>query len=674
MARAPCWIPGPGVTWALIYMEGRHLRTGVGAALLVAALQANGQAAGLLADAIRVTEIMYNSADGAEFDFLELHNRSTSPVSLAGAQFSEGITFTFPPGSTLPAGGYALVSRSSPTGNFSAFRSLYGLGPEVLIYGPYSGNLSDSGETVTLLAPGGVEEIFSISYSDDRGWPVAADGAGHSLVPRQDFENSASAFLAYGRNWRHSAHVRGSPGGPDPEPLGGGVMLNEITAHTDFTNQFDSNDWIELTQLSDETFTFGPGWYLSDNDSNLRRWQIPPGTQIPPRGFVVFDEVTGVNNPPGSGFGINKGGEAIYLSYFPEDGPGGVVDAISFEGQENDWSLARVPDGSEYWDQVTPRTRGSANASAPPRVVISEIFYQEDGVVSGGLPPQYMEYVEIHNATGQPAQLYTQEAVWRIAGGIDFDMPVFLTLAADERIVVVAFDPVTEPLAGFRQIFNVPENVRFFGPFTGRLANDTDRISLQRAQAPDQAGDPLIWVIVDEVEYLDRAPWPRSADQEGDSLNRRSATAPGNNPASWFAAVPNPGQAPPASNGDADNDGMDDAWELANGLDPSDPGDADLDPDEDGMSNLDEFLAGTDPRDARSALRISGARVAGPGLVEFQFQAAAGRAYVVEASPTVSGGTWAQVETVPAGEARTVTIQAAAPAQGEAQFHRVRLP
>jgi hypothetical protein len=46
----------------------------------------------------------------------------------------------------------------------------------------------------------------------------------------------------------------------------------------------------------------------------------------------------------------------------------------------------------------------------------------------------------------------------------------------------------------------------------------------------------------------------------------------------------------------------------------------------------------------------------------------------VEASPTVSGGTWAQVETVPAGEARTVTIQAAAPAQGEAQFHRVRLP
>jgi hypothetical protein len=46
---------------------------------------------------------------------------------------------------------------------------------------------------------------------------------------------------------------------------------------------------------------------------------------------------------------------------------------------------------------------------------------------------------------------------------------------------------------------------------------------------------------------------------------------------------------------DSDGDGMPDAWEIANGLNPNDPSDAALDPDGDGRSNLQEFLDGTDP-------------------------------------------------------------------------------
>ena len=46
---------------------------------------------------------------------------------------------------------------------------------------------------------------------------------------------------------------------------------------------------------------------------------------------------------------------------------------------------------------------------------------------------------------------------------------------------------------------------------------------------------------------------------------------------------------------DLDGDGMDDSWEVANGLDPTDPADATDDPDGDGVDNLDEFLASTDP-------------------------------------------------------------------------------
>ncbi len=48
---------------------------------------------------------------------------------------------------------------------------------------------------------------------------------------------------------------------------------------------------------------------------------------------------------------------------------------------------------------------------------------------------------------------------------------------------------------------------------------------------------------------------------------------------------------------DVDQDGIDDDWERANGLNPRDPSDAALDSDADGQTNLEEFIAGTGPQD-----------------------------------------------------------------------------
>ena len=49
------------------------------------------------------------------------------------------------------------------------------------------------------------------------------------------------------------------------------------------------------------------------------------------------------------------------------------------------------------------------------------------------------------------------------------------------------------------------------------------------------------------------------------------------------------------TSGDLDSDGISDDWEIANGLNPSDPIDAQEDKDNDGLSNLDEFKSGTNP-------------------------------------------------------------------------------
>lgn len=51
---------------------------------------------------------------------------------------------------------------------------------------------------------------------------------------------------------------------------------------------------------------------------------------------------------------------------------------------------------------------------------------------------------------------------------------------------------------------------------------------------------------------------------------------------------------------DSDKDGLPDSWEIAYGLDPSDPSDAASDPDQDLLTAREEFLAATNPRDSDS--------------------------------------------------------------------------
>ena len=57
-----------------------------------------------------------------------------------------------------------------------------------------------------------------------------------------------------------------------------------------------------------------------------------------------------------------------------------------------------------------------------------------------------------------------------------------------------------------------------------------------------------------------------------------------------------PVNTPPAASNDKDGDQMDDAWELANKLDPTNKHDATEDPDKDGLINLREYQFDTNPR------------------------------------------------------------------------------
>jgi len=507
-------------------------------------------AAGTLEN-LRITEVMYNPApppppdntDNDEFEFIELENIGDETLDLTYVSFVEGVTFDFNGSSitTLALGEFVLVVR-----NKTAFQSRYGSGLSGKIAGEYKdnvqNNLKNGGEVVKLVDfwNGTIAEF---EYSDGRGWPLSADGAGHSLVPLNSaLPGEPDGSLNYGGNWSAGTYIGGSPGRDDPLPPAT-VVINEVMAHTDYSNpqhpEYDSNDWIELYNPSTATINLS-GFYLSDDIEELKKWAVP-AIQLPANGRISFDEVTGFHKPITSGFGLDKAGEAVVLSYLPGTSQDRVVDFVRFKGQENNVSLGRYPDGGQYWFAMVP-SRDSTNANPILDIVINEIMYHPVDAND--------EYIELYNPTTGAILLQNAEGAWRLDGAVNWTLPTGISIPAGGRLIIVGFDPWTETahLNAFIAAYKtgpLTAGVNIIGPWSGDLSNAGERLALERPQAIDQPGD-AIWVIVDEVIYSDFSPWPQSPDGDGDVLQRKYVDQyhSGNDPANWKAASPTPGRNP----------------------------------------------------------------------------------------------------------------------------------
>ena len=491
---------------------------------------------------LRLTELMYDPIGGNAYEFLELHNAGTTQtIEFNGEVFTNGITFTMPAGLQIPPQGYLLLSQDT-TSSFSLFRAHYGLDSSAPIAGPYSGSFRNSGEQVELSKSLNGDKLIAFEFGSGRGWWPQACGAGHSLVPLH-VDTQPPDSLSYGRNWRPSACVGGSPGAPDPEPPRD-VLLNEICAHTDtgLPPPADSNDWFEVLNLTTATISLSD-WYVSDDKANLRKYQLSSGfASVGPNGRLSFDENHQFNNPPGSGFGLSKSGEQLYLSYLPAGDPAHlrIADAVEFKGQDNQdngYTLGRSPDGEDWWCNTSP-TRDASNSPPKDEVVISEIMYHP-------LPDNAaLEYIELNNPSSAAANLFhPTEGPWRLAGGIDFTFPPGVSLAPEECLLVVNFDPAN---AAQRQAFEAvygPVSGQLYGPFNlaGQLSNMGERVALERPQPEDVPGQGISWIIVDEAIYFDQAPWTPDADGTGLSLTRANRRGSGNDWNNWAASVPTPG-------------------------------------------------------------------------------------------------------------------------------------
>jgi len=568
---------------------------------------------------LALTELMYNppgfgSFPGSDLEFLELKNIGTNILDLSGLTFTAGITFTFANNTLLNPGQFFVLAR-----NAGAFAAKY---PGVPVEGVYAGQLDNSGETLTLSYPNG-GKVFSLSYSDRAPWPVAADGQGFSLVPKQPGDSPAPDK---GGAWRASAVAGGSPGADDPAPAIPPVLVNEILTHTDLPER-DSLELYNPTATSVDL----SGWFLTDDPNIPKKYRIPDGTSIAASGYLVFDE-TQFNSGAGGNiaFALSSAGDSAYLFSALTNGQlTGYSHGFDFGAAFNGVAFDRYVNsaGDELLPLETSLTLGGANSA--PRVgpiVITEIHYHP--------VPGDDEFVELFNISSNSVPLFDPVCptnTWKV-GGLGFTFPTNVTLDPCQLLLLVATNP-----AAFGAKYGVPAGVRIFGPVPGTLQHNGETLSLQAPDSPNGTNVP--YVVVESVRYNDKLPWPPEADGGGASLQRRSALAFGNEPSNWVAASPTPGRL--GSEEDSDGDGLPDWWEVAYGTDWLMP-DADADPDQDGLSNLQEFLAGTDPLDPRSNLKLQVSWEGGATLT-LQFPAVSNRTYSLLYLDSLDAAAWSKL-------------------------------
>jgi hypothetical protein len=462
------------------------------------------------------------------------------------------------------------------------------------------------------------------------------------------------------------------------------VAINEVLTHTDAPLE----DAIELRNLTGAPIDVG-GWWLSDDEGTLQKYQIPIPTIIPANGFrVIYENVLTNAEIAPIPFALSSQGDEVVLSAYANNALTGYRTRIDFGAAANGVSFGRYVSSDNRVHHVAMSARtfgvddpgsveefrtGLGAANAYPLVgpvVIGEVMYHPPdlGTNDNGRD----EFIELRNISTASVSLFDPNHptnVWRLRDAVDFDFPPDTIIDAGDTLLVVGFDPVNNPtaLAAFRTAYNLASSVPIVGPWSGKLANDTDDIELRRPDAPGLDGD-VPYYLVERVRYSDVAPWPAQADGTGFSLQRLANDEFANDPANWIADAPTPG--PAASSGDTDGDGLPDDWENLYSLDPLNPNDAALDSDGDGLTNLQEFQLGTNPRDPASGLRLNITRASGGSGLVLSFSAAANVVYAIDFADALGAG-WQSLQSFAAVSTNRL-VQLSVSNSGAKRFYRLR--
>jgi len=151
------------------------------------------------ASAIVISEVMYHpQRDETHGEYVEIYNENAARMDLSRWQFTDGTHYTFPQGTVIESHAYLVIARDPNT-----IMTSYGI---TNVVGPTSGALNNASDHIILRdSAGGI--MAEVDYEDGGKWPVAADGAGHSLSKYNMRGDPMDPD-----NWRASLQAGGTPG------------------------------------------------------------------------------------------------------------------------------------------------------------------------------------------------------------------------------------------------------------------------------------------------------------------------------------------------------------------------------------------------------------------------------------------------------------------------------
>jgi hypothetical protein len=500
------------------------------------------------ADNFAITEVHYNPHDPTadellvdplfdndDFEFVEFRNLSNETINLENVVVTNGFRFDFT-GSNIEQLGpneYVLIVR-----NQNAFEARYG--NQLAVAGQFaSGSLNNNGERIEVIDRFG-DAIHDFEYNDGGSWPGRADGTGSSLELTVVGDTDGDPnFYSTASNWRSSTEFAGSPGAAGIGPFED-VIVNEVLTHTDVP----LSDRVELFNTTNDPINIG-GWFISDANGTLDKFQIPANTTLNGGDYIVFTEADfnssmGVD-PNDFAFSGAHGDDVWLMASDPNGNMIRFADHVEFDAAANGESFGRWPDGEGRLYPMESLTFGLTNSG--PRVgtvVISEVMYHPTAP-NEQISSDDLEFIEIYNSTNIEVDLTN----WQLDDGVNFQFGGVM-LESKSALAVLPFDP-SDPLnssrlADFLAFYSLPNADSLIGGYSGKLDNSGERVALLRPDSPPLDEPNFIPLLLeDEVTWNDLAPWPVEPDGAGDSLNRSDVVGWGNSELSWSTGSPTPG-------------------------------------------------------------------------------------------------------------------------------------
>lgn len=495
-----------------------------------------------------------NAPPGNTNDWLEIYNTSTNPVTMTGMIISDQVLDEFIP--MVPGTYHAMTNLSFIAGNdfirFWCDKKRKPTDHLNLFLG------STDGDTVRIYYPDRTTWFEEISFPGNTNIPGYWDG--------------------------HSSYGRIPDGGPlyperfiKPTPedsnfqLMTNVLVNEVLSHTDLPFE----DAIELYNTTEDWVIIGD-WWISNQKNTPKKFRVPFGIQIPPKGYYVFYEYAGVTNVvPKQGFNTSREtdpldftlnsahGDEVWL--FSGNAYGeltGLRGSMKFDSAANGVSFGPVYN-SVGDKEIVPLTRHTFGADNPANVgefrggtgaanggpqfgpiVISEIYYHPPDLIVRGtnFDNDFDEFVELYNTATTNVLMYDpviyrdennrvysegRTNTWHLRGVVDEDFPTNFVMRPGQFVLFVNFSPTnTIQLNDFRNRLNVPESVAIFGPYGSKLDNSSGDIEIKRPdptqgpQHPDFGYVP--YILIDSVKYHDSSPWTSRPDGATNEINGTS--------------------------------------------------------------------------------------------------------------------------------------------------------